>query len=279
VAFVAGNLRPILAIPGEPRGILGASEKPVNDSGIGRIPAIREPGRLRLERSGGHPYDSRDSAGFSAWRDGVPGRRRAVLKPTPATVSPLVTEDDRRLIEACLAGEGRGWEAFVDRFAGLFAAVAAATGGRGDRSLSHADRDDLVADILLACVANRGAVLRGFAGRSSLATYLTVVARRVAIRRLQRRSVAAATGSPSPAESLPAPSTDAPVRLDDREQVEALLTRLDRDEAQLVRLHHLEARSYGEISRVTGLPLGSIGPALSRARAKLRQLATTPDDG
>jgi DNA-directed RNA polymerase specialized sigma24 family protein len=37
-----------------------------------------------------------------------------------------------------------------------------------------------------------------------------------------------------------------------------------------VRLHHLEARSYGEISRITGMPLGSIGPALSRAREKMK---------
>ena len=41
-------------------------------------------------------------------------------------------------------------------------------------------------------------------------------------------------------------------------------------DAQLVRLHHLESRSYGEISRITGLPIGSIGPALSRARQKMR---------
>jgi len=37
-----------------------------------------------------------------------------------------------------------------------------------------------------------------------------------------------------------------------------------------VRLHHLEARSYDEISRLTGMPLNSIGPALSRARQKMR---------
>jgi RNA polymerase sigma-70 factor (ECF subfamily) len=41
-------------------------------------------------------------------------------------------------------------------------------------------------------------------------------------------------------------------------------------EARLVRLHHLEARSYGEISRITGLPLGSIGPTLARARQKMK---------
>jgi DNA-directed RNA polymerase specialized sigma24 family protein len=39
----------------------------------------------------------------------------------------------------------------------------------------------------------------------------------------------------------------------------------------MLRLHHLEGRSYGEISRLTGVPLGSIGPMLARARHKMRE--------
>ena len=44
-------------------------------------------------------------------------------------------------------------------------------------------------------------------------------------------------------------------------------------EARLIRLHHLEQRSYGEISLLTGLPVGSIGPTLSKARQKIRDHA------
>jgi RNA polymerase sigma-70 factor, ECF subfamily len=190
-----------------------------------------------------------------------------VSKSPPAAASPLVSTQDRLLIEACLAGQGSGWEAFLDRFGGLFAHVATATARQRGIPLASADREDLVAETILACLQNQASVLRAFAGRSSLSTYLTVVARRVAVKRLLQRSGSAASqtslhfDSEQPAD---------PARLDDREQVEALLGRLNRDEARLVRLHHIEARSYGEISRVTGLPLGSIGPALSRARAKLR---------
>jgi RNA polymerase sigma-70 factor (ECF subfamily) len=68
-------------------------------------------------------------------------------------------------------------------------------------------------------------------------------------------------------------------RMDDRDQVAALLDRLEPDEARLVRLHHLESRSYGEISTLTGLPLGSIGPVLSRARLKLRAMMEAPSTG
>jgi RNA polymerase sigma-70 factor (ECF subfamily) len=187
---------------------------------------------------------------------------------------------DRPLLEACLEGRPGAWEAFVARFSVLFAHVAARTAGRRQIRLSAADAEDLLAEILLECLRNDSAVLRSFAGRSSLATYLTVIARRVAVRRLVRdletfRAVPATVPLPEPA----AAATDLPSRLEDREQVAGLLDRLEPDEAQLVRLHHLESRSYGEISRLTGLPLGSIGPALSRARTKLRGLmeATGPD--
>jgi RNA polymerase sigma-70 factor, ECF subfamily len=41
-------------------------------------------------------------------------------------------------------------------------------------------------------------------------------------------------------------------------------------EAKIVRQYHIEGRSYREISAGLGVPENSIGPALSRARSKLR---------
>ncbi len=61
--------------------------------------------------------------------------------------------------------------------------------------------------------------------------------------------------------------------MEHRDQVAALLESLDADEAKIVRLFHIEERSYGEISRLLGIPLGSVGPVLARARAKLRRQA------
>ena len=90
--------------------------------------------------------------------------------------------------------------------------------------------------------------------------------REAAVRRLESGRLV----SPSAAIEAAATPRDDVARAVDREHVESLLQRLDTDEAKLVRLHHLEGRSYGEISRLTGMPLGSIGPALSRAKAKMR---------
>ena len=181
-------------------------------------------------------------------------------------VSAAASPDDLRLVADCLAGTRGAWEEFVGRFARLFEHVATRTAGSRGLDLDSAARDDFVAEVILACLRNDAAVLRGYAGRASLATYLAVIARRVVIRSLSKPVA-------RPADLTTKPDArDDDARLADREEVARLLDLLDAREAILVRLHHLEGRSYGEISRLTGMPLGSIGPALSRAKARLRAL-------
>ncbi len=197
--------------------------------------------------------------------------------PEPHSALPA---EDRRLLEACLAGSNGAWDSFVARFAGLFAFVASRSARQRGLKLSASDRDDLVADVLVECLRNNAAALRSFAGRSSLATYLAVIARRIVARRL---SDVARESAPRPAEARhrrpDVMATSETTQAADREHVESLLRGLDTDEARLVRLHHLEHRSYGEISHLTGMPLNSIGPALSRAREKMKRLEHQPRAG
>ena len=47
-----------------------------------------------------------------------------------------------------------------------------------------------------------------------------------------------------------------------------------KNEADVVRLYHLEGKSYYEISMAMGMPENSIGPLLSRAREKLRRVTS-----
>ncbi len=62
----------------------------------------------------------------------------------------------------------------------------------------------------------------------------------------------------------------------DRDEVEQLLGGLQGTEALVVRMFHLEGKSYQEISTIVGMPENSIGPILSRAREKLRRAAVNP---
>lgn len=153
---------------------------------------------------------------------------------------------------------------------GLVVHVVNHVAGSRSIKLSNADREDLIAEVFLAIIENDHAVLRNFRGQSSLATYLTVVSQRVVIRKLVE-----ALSSETPVEHLPEGAADAGAeqRIADREEVQALLERLDGQDAQVVRMYHLEGKSYRDISSATGIPENSVGPLLSRARTKLRDIA------
>jgi RNA polymerase sigma-70 factor (ECF subfamily) len=135
------------------------------------------------------------------------------------------------------------------------------------------DVDDLCAEVFLTLLDRDYAVLRAFRGDCSLATYLTVVARRVIVREMARRRMAEALGHVSAHQSVVDMSADElreVQRIDDHDEVQRMLAGLPDMEAKIVSQYHIEGRSYREISSGLGVPENSIGPALSRARARLR---------
>ena len=187
-----------------------------------------------------------------------------------------LTEVDRTLIKRCLTEDAGAWKDFVDRFIGLFIHVVRHTAHSRSVNLQPEDSEDLVADIFCSICANDYAVLRAFRGQSALATYLTVIARRVVIREMTRKRMAEALGHVSAHKtSLEQASASAEVpivRLEDEEEVKHLLRLLPPRDARVVEAFHLKGQSYREISESTGLPENSIGPTLSRAMNRLREL-------
>ncbi len=180
-----------------------------------------------------------------------------------------LSEVDRQLLQRCLDRAPRAWQDFVDRFLGLVIHVANHTAEARGVSLDDATRDDLVAEVFMTVVANDFGVLRRFRRNCSLATYLTVISRRVIVRRLfanERAALGGAGGLSAAVAREEAP----PRRIENHEEVQKLLTRLDPQEASVVRMYHLEGKSYAEISQAVGMTENSIGPVLSRARSKMR---------
>jgi RNA polymerase sigma-70 factor, ECF subfamily len=185
-----------------------------------------------------------------------------------------LSEIDRNLLERCLQRKPRAWEDFVDRFMGLVVHVVNHTARARSVRLTPADRDDLCAEVFLTTIKNEFALLRNFRGKSSLATYLTVVARRIVVKELLSRMPAARLGDGTAMDSLQAVADSQPSveeRLGNQEEVQRLLGGLQGTEAQVVRMYHLEGKSYQEISSAVGMPENSIGPILSRARNKMRR--------
>src|SRR5215470_7100455 len=94
------------------------------------------------------------------------------------------------MLQRCLAHEPGAWNDFVDRFLGLIYHVIHHTSHLRSVPLRPEDTEDLAAEVLLQVVANDYAVLRQFRGSSSLATYLTVITRRICVHELARRGAA-----------------------------------------------------------------------------------------
>lgn len=184
---------------------------------------------------------------------------------------PLV-ETDRQILDRCLQREPGAWEDFVDRFLGVFVHVISNTAYARSVKISQADIEDLCSEIFVTLLKNEFAVLRHFKGQSSLASYLVVVARRIVVKSLVKRKQMEAIGHVDARNSaLAATAGDAVQQIVDSDEVRRLLSHLPASEANIVRLYHLENKSYREISNILGIPENSIGPTLHRAKAKMKQ--------
>jgi len=221
------------------------------------------------------------TAAVAARRDPTPtvdwARAAAVRREGIRYVA--LSEIDRNLLERCLQRKSRAWEDFVDRFLGLVIHVVNHTAQARSVRLSPEDRDDLCAEVFLAVVRRDFSLLRNFRGQSSLATYLTVVARRIVVKALLSRTSTTPLGNGAAqyaARTVPDPHPSAEQRLSNREEVARLLDALSGTEAQIVRMYHLEGKSYQQISSALGTPENSIGPILSRAREKMRRAGLNP---
>ena len=246
----------LVAVAGSKR--VGSNIEPV--AVVAVVTRVTRPTNVRLASLGDSIYN-RYRYGMSAQCEGI----RSVA----------LSEIDRNLLERCLQRKSRAWEDFVDRFMGLVIHVVTHTAQARSVRLTAEDRDDLCAEVFLAVVRNDFALLRNFRGESSLATYLTVVSRRIVVKEMLARKTTARLGNntthPEVLQATPDSRPNAEQRVGNKDEVERLLASLRGTEAQVVRMYHLEGRSYREISSAVGMPENSIGPILSRARDKLRR--------
>lgn len=190
-----------------------------------------------------------------------------------------LTKVDKELLHRCVNKQPGAWNDFVDRFLGLIYHTIHHTAHLRSATLRPEDVEDVAAEVLLQIVAKDFLVLRQFKGQSSLTTYLVVIARRICIHELTRRTAASEV---QPAKTRDVSEVDveqpprAEVGLESLEEVQRLLSSLGSKERRIVAMYYLEGRSYEEISSELDIPVNSIGPILSRARKRLRGGAEPP---
>ncbi|MFM8729245.1 MAG: RNA polymerase sigma factor [Planctomycetaceae bacterium] len=180
-----------------------------------------------------------------------------------------LTNTDRRLLDDLLAGHAGSWRQFVDRFTGLILQVIRQTAQAHSLKLSADDSEDLCAETFAELLVRDKAALRTFRGRCSLATWLAVITRRIVVRKLTDHRFRQALGhvqAHQAAVDFASSESAAGQRVEQKEQVEHLLSALPEEAARLLRVVYLEGCSYAEAALRLGRPENSIGPLLSRVR-------------
>lgn len=163
----------------------------------------------------------------------------------------------QQLVDACVAGDRCAMEQLYqqcsDRVYGLMV-----------RMVGRQDADDLTQHVFLTMFRK----LEQFNGQSKLDTWLYRLATNEAfqhLRRSKRRSTA-------PLASEPA--IDDPDRIsasEESELLEAAMSRLEPELRAVLLLKTQEGLSYREIAESVGIPEGTVGSRLNRARKELRQ--------
>jgi RNA polymerase sigma-70 factor (ECF subfamily) len=107
----------------------------------------------------------------------------ASVRQPPTTSGPEHPDID---LGACLGGDKAAWDAFVGRYAGVIhSAIRRAVGGRPGVDL---DAGDLAQEVFLRLLKDDRRLLRSFdPQRASLSTWLSLVARSMAVDHLRRR--------------------------------------------------------------------------------------------
>lgn len=175
-------------------------------------------------------------------------------------------------MELLVGGCPSAWEELVSRYARLIRSsvktVLMSFGKSDDQSLV----DDLTADLFTALLGNDCAPLRAYQGRSSLATYLRVIAVRVALRNLRTRSETPADPSLADLVDSRQVGPDSSAMSSEQQQVLGrLIEQLPDRQREMIRLHYFEGYTYSQISQQMQVPVGSIGPTLQRAEQRLRE--------
>ena len=203
-------------------------------------------------------------------------RRNVRLTRTLWGAPVALTDIDRELLKRCLSRQPGSWNDFVDRYLGLIYHAVHFTAHLRSAKLGPEDTEDIASEILVQIIADNYKVLREFNGSANLATYLTVIARRICVHELSRRQTVRESikkGETRLLADLPDESEAAQKGMERLEEVETLLRKLKGKDREIVRQFYIEGRTYEEISTDLEIPVNSIGSILSRARVKLRELS------
>lgn len=174
---------------------------------------------------------------------------------------------DRNLVARILDGDPSAWRKFVLLHQRLVRDRVADVSWAFSRGEDDAAIDDATAEVFAALILQNAAALRAFQGRSSLATYIAVLATRSATRFFARNRLVVMHDEPLGRENHVAAATDHA----HQRRIEALVDRLPPKERSVFSLFHLQGQSFAQISQKLEMQISLVGPTLRHAETQLRQ--------
>lgn len=190
--------------------------------------------------------------------------------------TPFLQDEDRELIERCLAGREEAFDELVVRFQNMVFNLAWRFMGETQEA------EDLTQEVFLKVFRS----LRGFRGASSLKTWIYRITTNLALNRLKfnkrRRQNRQVSLDQAPAEDMPALSEmladqrPGPEQRLHARQIESRLQEaldaLSDDQKAIVILRDIEGLSYEEIADALDVNIGTVKSRLARGRAGIQAI-------
>ncbi len=207
------------------------------------------------------------------------GEARRVAARTEQPQSNLLGEEDRAFVHRLIQRDSAAWGELTTKYRD---AVVRGV-GRGCAELgvamTSARLEEVSAEVVFVLFKNDFASLRGFQGRSTFATWLTVVSRRVCLAKLlqHERTVPgdARTTADVDLNAVPERGNSAYLAEEmetEMQAIQACLPRLSTDDRSVIDRFFFQEQSYEEIATQLGITKNAVGPKLTRARNRLRRL-------
>ncbi len=184
-----------------------------------------------------------------------------------------VRQEETLLLEKLVAGDHSAWSEFVQRSQRPVFARIVRTAAECNCQLSTADLEDICAEVFSGLVANDYASLRRFEGRSKLSTWLSVIARRVCLKRIHSRELANTHDdwSEQPEAEPAADSLAKLIAEEDAERVRQCMQQLAESDRMVLELFFVEGQSYQQMAAQLNLSINTIGPKIHRALQRLKR--------
>ena len=181
--------------------------------------------------------------------------------------------DEREAIDRCLAGDKNAYAAVVGQYQSqVLALCLRMTGSRED-----------AADVAQQAFTQAYRHLDRYDPHQPFRPWLYKIATNECIAFLRRTKKHQAAPVPDAVlENVSDPADGAPSIVDlaeDRERVRTAVAQLPLPSRQVVVAYYFQELSYQEIARQTGLPMGTVGTLLHRAKQQLRKLLTETEVG